>query len=133
MRKEEKMKNKLFVYACVALAFCFILTGISYSAEKQTTGTKVKNFWQKLFNYPANVTNESATVVSDTAKRGTNVVTKEVKTVGQVTSGEVAKTKELITEPITGTAETAVKAAEGTVAVPVNAAKEEPQPQAEKK
>ena len=130
------MKNKLFVYTCVALALCFILTGVSYSVEKETTGAKAKNFWQKLFNYPANVTNESVTVVSDTAKSGTNVVTKEVKTVGQVTSGEVAKTKELVTEPLTGTAETAVKAVEGTVAVPVNAAKEEPkaaEPQAENK
>lgn len=125
------MKKKLFIYACVTLALCFMLTGISYSVEKETVGAKAKNFWQKLFNYPANVASESAAVVSDTAKSGTNVVTKEVKTIGQVTSGEIAKTKELVTEPITGTVETAVKAVEGTVAIPVNAAKEEPQ--AEKK
>lgn len=130
------MKNKLFVCACVILALSFMLVSMSYCAEKETTGAKAKNFWQKLFNYPANVTNESATVVTDTAKRGTNVVTKEVKTVGQVTSGEFEKTKELVTEPITGTAETTVKAVEGTVAVPANAAKEEPkaaEPPAEKK
>ena len=131
------MKSKLFACACVVLALSFMLTGISYSApEKETAGAKTKKFWQKLFNYPANVTNESATVVSDTVKRGTEVATKEVKTVGQVTSGEVAKTKELVTEPITGTAETMVKAVEGTVAIPANAAKEEPQavqPPAEQK
>lgn len=131
------MKNKLFASVCVILALSFMLAGISYSApEKETVGAKAKNFWQKLFNYPAKVTNESASVVSDTAKRGTEVVTKEVKTVGQVTSGEVEKTPELITEPITGTADTAVKAVEGTVAVPANAAKEEPtavQPPAEQK
>ena len=121
------MKNKLFAYVCIALAFCFALTGISYSAEKETAGAKVKNFWQKLFNYPANVTNESAAVVADTAKSGTNVVTKEIKTIGQVTSGEFDKTQDLVTEPITGTVETSVKAVEGTVAIPVNAAKEEPQ------
>ena len=118
-----KMTKRIIAYACVALALCFILTAVS-SAE--TGAQKARNFWQKLFNYPANVTKESVSVVAETAKDGTVVVTKEVKTVGQVTSGDVAKTKELVTEPITGTADTAVKAVEGTAKIPVEAAKEEP-------
>lgn len=117
------MTKKLVVYACVALALCFILTNVSNAAENQTAGTKAKSFWQKLFNYPANVTKESVDVVSDTGKRGTEVVSKEVKTLGQVTSGEFEKTQELVTEPITGTAEIAVKAVEETVQAPVEAAK----------
>jgi len=117
------MTKKFVVYACVSLALCFLLTMVSSAAENQTAGTKAKSFWQKLFNYPANVTKESVDVVSDTGKRGTEVVTKEVKTLGQVTSGEFGKTPELITEPITGTAETAVKAVEGTVQAPIEAAK----------
>jgi hypothetical protein len=124
------MRNKLFIYACIALAFCFILGGISYAAENQTAGAKAKTFWQKLFNYPADVTNESAKVVADTTQRGTNVVTREVKTVGQVTSGNVKKTKELVVEPLTGTAETTKSAVEGIIKAPVNAAK---QPMAENK
>jgi len=114
----------------VVLALCFILTSVSYAAEKENSGKSVKSFWQKLFNYPAKVTEESATVATDTGKRGVGVVTKEVKRVGEVTSGDVAKTKELIVEPLTGTAETAVKATEGTVNIPVEAAKEEPAPAA---
>ncbi|MFA6142219.1 MAG: hypothetical protein WC738_02880 [Candidatus Omnitrophota bacterium] len=110
------MKTKLLVCLSIALAFCFVLSAVSYSAD-ETTGAKAKNFWQKLFNYPANVANESASVVVDTAKRTTSVVTKEVKTVGQVTSGDIAKTKELVTEPVTGTADTTVKAVEETVNV----------------
>ena len=55
--------------------------------EKKTIGEKVKSFWQKLFDYPANVTNEAAGVVTEAITGTTNVVTKEVKTVGQVTSG----------------------------------------------
>jgi len=106
------------------LALCFVLTGISYAAETQTFGERVKSFWQKLFNYPANVTNETAGVVTDAATGTTNVVTKEVKTIGQVTSGEVEKTPDLITEPLVGTAETTKKAVEGTVAVPSKAARE---------
>ena len=127
------MKSKLFTFACIALVLCFLMTGISYAAEQETAGAKAKTFWQKLFNYPANVTNESASVVADTTKRGTNVVTREVKTLGQVTSGDVNKTKNLITEPITGTAETAYKAVEGTLKAPVNAAKSETETQAVKK
>lgn len=119
------MKTRLYIYVCVALALCFILTGISYAASQETAGAKAKSFWQKLFNYPANVADESASVVAKTTTRTTSVVTKEVKTLGQVTSGDVNKTKELVTEPITGTAETAYKAVEETVKAPVNAAKEE--------
>lgn len=122
------MNKRLFSVFCLVLALSFVLVSISYAAESQTTGQKAKNFWQKLFKYPARVTEESSNVVADTGKKGTKVITTEVKRVGEVTSGELAKTKELVTEPITGTAEMAVKAVEGTVKVPVEAAKEEPAP-----
>jgi hypothetical protein len=125
MKGGSKMVKKLLVVVCVVMAFCFILGGISYAAEKTTTGEKAKSFWQKLFNYPANVTNESAGVVTEAVTGTTNVVTKEVKTVGQVTSGSLGKTKDLVTEPLVGTAETTKKAIEGTAAVPVKANKEE--------
>ena len=120
------MAKKFIAIACVILALCFILSGLSYASDKQTFGEKVKSFWQKLFNYPANVVNESAGVIADTAKGATSVVTNEVKTVGQVTSGDVAKTKDLVTEPVVWTVETTKKAVEGTVAIPANANKEEP-------
>ena len=121
------MVRKASSYVCVALVLCFIASSVVLAADNQSTGEKAKSWWQKLFNYPANVTNESVGVVTNTATRTTNVVTKEVKTVGQVTSGDVNKTKDLVVEPLTGTAETAKKAVEETVAVPTNAAKEEPQ------
>ena len=120
------MAKKLVAVACVLLAFCFILNGISCAQECKTTGEKAKSFWQKLFNYPANVTNETAGVVTDAAKGATGVVTKEVKTVGEVTSGSLGKTPDLVTAPLVGTAETTKKAVEDTVAVPAKANKEEP-------
>jgi len=89
------------------------------------TGNAWQRFWQKLFNYPANVTNETAGVVTEAATGTTHVVTNEVKTVGQVTSGSLAKTPNLVTEPVVGVADTTKKAVEGTVAVPVKANKEE--------
>ena len=119
------MTKKFLAVACIVMALCFVLSGISYAQEKQTTGEKAKSFWQKLFNYPANVTNETAGVVTEAATGTTKVVTNEVKTVGQVTSGSLGKTKDLVTEPLVGTAETTKKAIEGTVAVPVKANKEE--------
>ena len=103
---------------------CFAFTAISYAAEKESAGKSAKNFWQKLFNYPARVAEESAEVVTDAGKDATRVVTTEVKRVGEVTSGDVAKMKELIVEPLTGTAETTVTAVEETVKIPVEAAKE---------
>ncbi|MDO8524875.1 MAG: hypothetical protein Q7S07_00100 [Candidatus Omnitrophota bacterium] len=120
------MAKKFAAVACIVSAFCLILSGVSCAQEKQTVGAKAKSFWQKLFNYPANVTNETAGVITSAVTGATNVATKEVKTVGQVTSGSLEKTKDLVTEPLVGTAETAKKAIEGTVAVPVKANKEEP-------
>ncbi len=120
------MARKSVAVVCIVLAFCFILSGVSRAQEKQTVCAKAKSFWQKLFNYPANVTNETAGVVTSAVTGATNVATKEVKTVGQVTSGSLGKTKDLVTEPLVGTAETTKNAIEGTVAIPVNANKEEP-------
>ncbi|MDD5427736.1 MAG: hypothetical protein PHI58_00675 [Candidatus Omnitrophica bacterium] len=116
------MTKKLVI---VALALCFILSGISYAADAETGTQKAKSWWQKLFNYPANVTNETAGVVTEAAKGATSVVTNEVKTVGQVTSGSLGKTQNLVTDPVMGTAETVKKAAEGTAAIPSNANKPE--------
>jgi hypothetical protein len=121
-----EMRKTLIGIVCILIALSFVITLASYAqAEKETGKQAAKKAWQKLFNYPANVTKQSAGVVADTGKRGTEVVTKEVKRVGEVTSGDVAKTKELVTEPLTGTAETGVKAVEETGKIPVEAAKEE--------
>lgn len=120
------MTKKMVVLVTVVLAFCFVLSGVSYAADNATGTEKAKSFWQKLFNYPANVTNETAGVVTEAATGATHVVTNEVKTVGQVTSGSLGKTKNLVTDPLVATAETTKKAVEGTVAVPTKANKEEP-------
>ena len=124
------MRKRVFGMISLLLAFCFLVASISYAAEKGTTGGKVRNFWRRLFNYPAKVAEESATTVAEAGKKGTEVITREVRTLGEVTSGDIAKTKELVIEPITGTAKTAVQAVESTVKIPVVAAKEEPAPAA---
>ena len=124
------MTKRIIMSALIAM---FLLTSVSFAAEKETAGPTAKNFWQKLFNYPANVTKESARTVADTGTKGVDVVVKEVKTVGQVTSGEVEKTGELVTEPIKGTADTAVTAVTETANIPAKAAKEEAPQQTENK
>lgn len=118
------MKRRLFILVVTMLAVSIISASYSYAAQKESFGTKVKNFWKNLLGYPARVTEESASVVADTTKKGASVVANEIKRVSEVTTGDVAKTKELITEPITGTAETVVKAGEGIVSIPSEAAKE---------
>ena len=113
------MKNKYIVFLCVAIAACVVCAATAGAAEGAA-----KSFWQKLFNYPANVTKESVNVIADTGKKGTETVVNEVKTFGQVTSGDTDKAKDLVTEPVKGTVETARTAVEGTANVPVTAAKE---------
>lgn len=120
--KGGKMNKKVVVCICVAFAICIALTAVSNAAD-EAKGNQAKNFWQKLFNYPANVTKESVNVVAETAKRGTAVVTDEVKTVGEVTSGSTEKGANLITDPVKGTADTVVKATEETVKIPAEANK----------
>ena len=128
------MKKGLIVLTVVIFAISVVLVSSSYAAAgKESFGTKVKNFWGNLLGYPARVTEESASVVAKTGKKGVSVVTNQVKRVAEVTTGDVAKTKELITEPIMGTAETAVKATEGVVSIPSTAAKEKIKTAAETK
>jgi len=93
--------------------------------QQQTFGSKFKSFWKKLFNYPANFTEETVDVIAGTGKRATGVVTTEVKRVGEVSSGELSKSKELVLEPLENAAETVKYAAEGIVKTPVKAAQDE--------
>ncbi|MCX5678185.1 MAG: hypothetical protein NTY76_03655 [Candidatus Omnitrophica bacterium] len=118
------MNKKVVVCLCMAFVICIALTAVSNAAD-ENKGNQAKNFWQKLFNYPANVTKESVNVVAETAKRGTAVVTDEVKTVGQVTSGDTEKGGALVTEPVKGTADTVAKAVEETAKIPTEANKAE--------
>jgi len=123
------MIKKTVLLSSLVIALCILAAGVTQAtdepARKDGLGNKTKNFIQKLFSYPAEVLQGSVDVVADTGKRGTRVVTEEVKTVGQVVTGDFEKTGELVTEPLTGTAETVVKAVEETVAIPAEAAKEE--------
>jgi hypothetical protein len=122
------MVRKILRASCVTAALCVAALSLSYAdgapAKKEGFGEKTKNFIRRLFSYPANVTQGSVNTVADTGKRATEVVTKEVKTVGEVVTGDVEKTKDLVIAPLTGTAETAVKAVEEVGKVPVEAAKE---------
>jgi len=120
------MNKRIFGLIAVILALSFIIASSAVAVEKETTGTKVKSFWQKLFSYPSKATDQSVSVVSEAAKGTTSVVTKEVTTVGQVTSGEVAKAKDLVTEPAKGIGETTYNAVKDTANLPVEAAKDEP-------
>jgi hypothetical protein len=117
------MEKKTLNIFCVILALSFIALPL-FAAEKQCTSEKVKSFWQRLFNYPANVTKDTANIVAEAGKGGVRAVTDEVKTVGQVTSGEIAKTPDLITRPLETTGETTYNAVKDTAAMPVEAAKE---------
>lgn len=116
------MRKRVFVMLLAAITLSTMLTSVLYAAEKESFGMKVKNFWRNIFGYPARVTEESASVIADTGKKSVNVVTTEVKRLGEVASGDIAKTKELITEPIMGTVDTAVKAVEETSKIPAEAA-----------
>lgn len=118
------MNKKIIAIFCMVIVISFALASASH-AEEKACGSQAKNFWQKLFNYPANVTKNSVDVVTDTAKKTTDVVATEVKTVGEVTSGDTEKAKDLVTEPVKGAAETVASAAEGTVNAPIEAAKQE--------
>lgn len=117
------MGKKTISIICVVLALSFIALPL-FAAEEQCTGEKVKSFWQRLFNYPANVTKDTANIVADAGKSGVKAVTDEVKTVGQVTSGEVCKTPDLVTKPLETTGEAAYNAVKDTANMPVEAAKE---------
>lgn len=114
------MNKKIFVFLCIVVALCFVLTAASYA---ETAGVKAKKAGQAVVNYTANVVKESVNVVAETGKQGAGVVTDAVKRTGEVVTGDVDKTKELVTEPLTGIADTGVTAVKETVDIPAKAAK----------
>ena len=114
----ENMKKSSLQLTAALFLISLLFVDVSYAEDKPAAAGKVKSFWQKLFEYPANVTNEAAGVVSDAITGTVGVVTKEVKTVGQVTSGDLGKTGDLVTETLVGTAQTASKVIEDTAAIP---------------
>ena len=117
------MSKKILGIALIAIVALVMVAGVA-SADN-TPQVKSKNAWQKIVEYPANVTMESAKVVGTTAKKGTDVVVKEAKTVGQVATGQTDKAKDLVVEPVKGTADTVATAVSDTATVPVKAAQDE--------
>lgn len=128
------MNKRTTGLVCALIALCFVMVSIPCAAEtcahgnaaadKEMAGSKAKKFGQKLFNYPANVAKQSVDVVADTGKKGTDIVVKETKTVGQVVTGDAEKAKDLVIEPIKGTAEGAADAVVDTAKIPVESAKD---------
>ncbi|MBN1870989.1 MAG: hypothetical protein JW800_00285 [Candidatus Omnitrophica bacterium] len=111
------MKKRIVIF--VVLVLSLFIVANSYAAERDSFGMKVKKFWRGFFKAPATATEETVNVVTDTGKKGTKVVTDEVRRVGDVTSGDVKQAKDLVVEPVKGVAETGKIAIEGTVNVPV--------------
>ena len=62
------MKKRLFIALVAVFVISSMLAGVSLAAEKESFGTRVKNFWKNLVGYPGRITEESATVIADTTK-----------------------------------------------------------------
>ena len=117
------MTRKILGCALIALVAVVMVASLA-SADNTPQVKDRKSAWQKIVEYPANVTMESAKAVGDTAKKGTDVVVKEAKTMGQVATGQTDKAKELVTEPVKGTADTVATAVSETATAPVKAAQD---------
>ncbi len=127
------MNRRGFIAIAIILTITLLVSAGASAAEKESFGTKCKNFWKRLVNYPANVTKESGETVATAAKNTTRVVSQEAKDLASVASGELGKTPDLVVNPVKGTAETVGTAVKDTVMIPVNAAKEESKPAAQSK
>lgn len=108
----------------IAIIAIFLSASLSIAADKAAGTEKPKNFWQRLFSYPANVTKESAKVVTDAGTNSANMVVKEIQTGGEVATGDVKKTPELVTEPVKDTVNATAQAVTETVSIPVTAAQD---------
>lgn len=115
------MVKRIMATAIIAI---FLSASLSIAADKDTSTEKPKNFWQRLFSYPANVTKESAKVVTDAGTNSANMVVKEIKTAGDVSTGDVKKSSELVTEPVKDTVNATAQVVTGTVNVPMAAAQD---------
>jgi hypothetical protein len=139
------MKKDIISILCIVFLLSFVMAPVSFAASKPVKDTAVKNFSQKVAEYPANVVKKATANVAKTGKQSVDVVAKtgkdtaevvgnEVKTLGEIPK-EPGKIKDATIEPVKGTslmvgetakgtAETTVEATKDTVTLPVEAAKE---------
>jgi hypothetical protein len=118
------MRRRVVVSLAIILAISFLVAASVPAAEGESAGQKFKNFWRRLFNYPAKVVEKSGETVATTTKNTTDVVATTVKETTSTVTGQSEHPEKMITEPVKGTVETVATAAKDTVSIPIEAAKE---------
>ena len=116
------MRRKVILPIAVILAISF-LTVACIAAENESAGQKFKNFWKRLFNYPAKVVEKSGETVTTTAKNTTATVSTTVTETTNTVTGQSKNPERMITEPVKESVNTVGTAAKDTVSIPVEAAK----------
>jgi len=120
---KEGMK-KLISLLLIFLLGMVLISGIAMAQEEARKGSKIANFFRKLFGWPVKVTGKAAETVIETTEKGAETVVETGKATVEVITGEPQKFDEMIMEPIKGTAETGVTAVEGIVTTPIEATQE---------
>ncbi len=116
------MKGKRIFAVLMVLAIAFFAVS-SAIAEGESAGQKFKNFWKRLFNYPAKVVEKSGETVATATKNTAGVVSTSVTETTKTVTGQSDAPEKMITEPVKGAVETVGTAAQETVSIPVEAAK----------
>ncbi|MFH0771936.1 MAG: hypothetical protein V1933_04890 [Candidatus Omnitrophota bacterium] len=114
--------KKFSLAAGIVLIFS-VLAGSINAAEQQNESGFVK-FWRGAFQWPFNATKESATVVTDTAKKGVDTIAQEGKDIGGTLTGQEGAAKDIVVNPVKGTADTVETAVVGAANMPAEATKE---------
>ncbi|MFH1996061.1 MAG: hypothetical protein ABIJ27_03575 [Candidatus Omnitrophota bacterium] len=117
------MKTRLFVCCVLLVAAAIMVSSVAIASENASFGQKVKNFWGKLWRYPARLTEETSDVVVGTTKNTTNIISHTAKNTSDVMTGKLGKTGALIADPVKDAATTVGEAAKGIVEAPIKSAK----------
>jgi len=102
------------------LAFS-LSSGVALAEQK---GSPFKDLILRIFGYTTKTVEKEVTTVGEGVKKGTDVVTQEVKDVGALATGDTSKTKDVLVNPVTGTTEMVGETAHGVITAPIEAGKE---------
>lgn len=117
MRNEAKLLVLLFT---LMLTFSLSIG----SAMAETKESPFKSLVMKMFGFTGKTTEKSVNAVGGGVKKSADIVTQEVKDVGEVATGKGSKVKDVLVKPVTGTTEMVGETVHGIVTAPIEAAKE---------
>ena len=114
-------KFKLLAVGLI-LSLLFVQATAMCEEGKVAKKSTFVEWFRNLLHYPADVTDKTSEVVTDSAQKTVDTAADTVNTTTDVVTGDIQKTPEIITTPVQGVADVVTSTTEGVINAPIDAA-----------